>query len=134
MPSPKLLLLAAIVTATACGGDDDGTLAPLYASCTSVAQCAMPADSCITIAWEPGRDGAMCSLYCDAVGVGSPDCPGGGSCWELVGDPVPGTRICYDRCDPDVGCPRPGFTCANAEMEGMVVDYICLPCGSTACP
>ncbi len=121
-------LVLAAFSLSACGGDDDsgGHPTPLYAACATTTECGAPADTCITIAWEPGRDGAMCSLYCDNAGVASPDCPSGGSCWELVGDPVPGTRICYESCTSDTDCPL-DFTCANAEMDGTIVDHICLP-------
>ncbi len=97
-----------------------GSGVPLYESC-SADPCDDAADECFTVAWEVGRDGTMCSLYCSEHS----DCPGNSSCYELVGDPRM-ERVCFQRCDSELDCPA-DFQCVNAEMGGGVVDAICLP-------
>ena len=109
--------LAVAFTAAGCQGDK----VPLYESCVTADDCDSPADACFTVAWEPGRDGAMCSIYCSEHA----DCPGNSSCYELIGGPTT-DRVCYRRCDTDMDCPS-DHQCVNADMGGTVVDAICLP-------
>lgn len=91
-----------------------------FEGCGELDDCRTGTDACFDIRWTMGR-GGMCSGICqDDV-----DCPGNSRCFELVGDPS-ATRICYQRCDSDRDCAS-GFVCIDAEMEGMVVDAICLP-------
>lgn len=100
-----------------CASDDD-VGRDFYELCSRTPQC-MAGTECNTIAWEEGRDGAMCTAGCES----DADCPYGGLCFGLVGDPVD-QRVCFERCD--LTC-APGFVCADAEMDGMVVAGICLP-------
>jgi hypothetical protein len=115
----RALLVASLVLpfVLACQGSG----IPLYETCGTADDCEDAADDCFTVAWEAGRDGTMCSLYCSEHA----DCPGNSSCYELVGDPSM-RRVCFRRCDTDLDCPA-DYQCVNAEEGGAVVDAICLP-------
>ncbi|HJK93233.1 MAG TPA: hypothetical protein RMH85_33180 [Polyangiaceae bacterium LLY-WYZ-15_(1-7)] len=109
--------LFALAPLAGCFGDDD---AGYYQSCADGEQC-LSDTTCFTVAFERDRDGAMCTANCET----DADCPFGGACFGLVGDPVE-QRVCFERCRDDRDCP-PEFLCANAERDGEIVDAICLP-------
>ncbi len=92
-----------------------------YEDCDSSSAC-VGSTVCVRVAFEEGRTGRMCSAQCERHA----DCPFGGACYELVGDPQPGLRYCYARCVDELDC-APGFTCADAQMGDTTVDGICLP-------
>jgi hypothetical protein len=108
----------------ALSGCNGGSGADFYESCAAEGDC-IEAAGCFEIAWGTGR-GGMCTEEC-AV---SDDCPDlgrmGSSCWELDGDPMVGQRVCYQRCASAADCAT-GFLCADAEIDGTIVDSICLP-------
>lgn len=108
------LLSLTLLAAAGCGSD----VGRDYYELCSGNQC-QAGTECNTIAWEDGRDGAMCTAQCET----DADCPYNGLCFGLVGDPVD-QRVCFERCE--LSC-APGFVCADAEMDGMVVAGICLP-------
>ena len=110
-------LVLALSFAVGCQGSG----LPLYESCGSAADCDDDADDCFTVAWEVGRTGTMCSAYCSVHA----DCVGNSACYELVGDPRM-ERVCFKRCDSDLDCPADA-QCVDAEMDGGIVDAICLP-------
>lgn len=112
-----LLAFAFSLLAFGCFTNDDR--AGIYESCGD--DSCQSGLTCYTVAFEVGRDGAMCTDNCET----DADCPFGGACFGLVGDPVE-QRVCFERCDFDDDCPR-NFLCANAEYMGEVVDGICLP-------
>ncbi|MEM6960040.1 MAG: hypothetical protein AAF411_22620 [Myxococcota bacterium] len=115
-------VLLCLTFALACSSD-----AGFYEACSASETCTGDA-TCTVVAFEVGRTGAMCTAEC----VVDEDCPRAGSCFELVGDPVEGKRVCYQPCLDDFDC-DPGFTCADATMtdpdtgQVRVVDQICLP-------
>lgn len=115
--APVALMLLA---ASGCFVESRRNFADFYESCEATGDCRSGADSCFLVDWLDGR-GRMCSLWCET----DADCPSSGACYELVGDPT-GARICYRRCRSSSDC-GPGFTCADAIMDGEVVDSICLP-------
>jgi hypothetical protein len=117
---PIYLLPAAILLLSGCIVDGKDYRA-FYESCGSTSDCVGGADACFTVDWIDGR-GTMCSMYCDV----HEDCPGWSSCWELVGDPTAGQRVCYARCDTDFDC-YPGFICVDALSGSTPVDAICMP-------
>lgn len=92
-----------------------------YENCESTSECVSTTE-CVQVAFEAGRDGAMCTATCEL----NADCPFGGACYELLGDPMEGQRVCYNRCRFDEDC-GPGMVCAEAAMGEDVVDFICLP-------
>ncbi len=113
----SLALLAGLAGCTTEDRDSE-----IYEGCESKSECSSEADECYTVAFEVGRDGAMCSKECTTDG----DCPRGGKCYELVGD-VRLTRICYERCNTEADCDG-GFICADAVNDDDVVEgHICLP-------
>ena len=115
----RLLVSVALAFVFLAGCEGSGV--PLYQSCTGAADCNATADDCFTVAWQVGRVGTMCSLYCTEHS----DCPGNSSCYELVGDPTM-RMVCFSRCDSNLDCPS-DYECVDAEMGGGVIDSICLP-------
>jgi hypothetical protein len=115
----RLLVSCALALTFLLGCNGGGI--PLYETCGSANDCEGRADDCFTVAWEAGRDGTMCSLYCSEFS----DCPGNSACYELIGDPS-GDRVCFARCASDLDCPS-DYQCVDAEMDGAIVDSICLP-------
>ena len=109
-------MMVAALLVTACSPTEGW-----YESCDSNSAC-VTGTECVTVAFEAGRDGAMCTGGCEAHA----DCPYGGACYELVGDPVEGQRVCYARCLDNLDC-APGLICAEAAMGAEVIDGICLP-------
>ena len=113
------LLLAALFSVLAMGCFSNDDRVGIYESCASdPCQAGL---TCYTVAFEAGRTGSMCTDQCEVTA----DCPFGGACFGLVGDPVE-QRVCFERCDVDFDCPR-NFICANAEYMGEIIDGICLP-------
>ncbi len=117
----RLLLPALALVFGLASGCSNGADKGFYELCSD-GEC-MGGTSCDTIAWERGRDGAMCTADCES----DADCPFGGACFGLVGDPVD-QKVCFARCDVDRDCAGGGgYVCADAELEGSVVAGICLP-------
>ena len=114
---PHLILLFSLALAAFGCSTSDGW----YESCESSDEC-VGGTECVTVAFAAGRDGAMCTADCERHS----ECPFGGACYELVGDPLAEQRVCYNRCQFDEEC-GPGLLCADAEMDGGIIDRICLP-------
>lgn len=95
---------------------------PMYAPCDESRDCEGPADRCYRLRFTrtdgTEGDGTLCSKRCDA----DADCPGGGTCLALAGDPE-GTFICFEPCAGDV-CYE-GHACTA--VDGASTDAICLP-------
>ena len=114
-----ILAIASLVAACSSEGD-------YYSRCDSTSDCNSNL-ACYTVAFEVGRDGTMCSDSC----VDDNDCPFGGACYELIGDPIEGQRICYDRCIAARNDCAIGFECRPTldEADNPTGDAICLPTG-----
>jgi len=108
------LLLASGLTACAS--------APMYAPCDESRDCESPADRCyrLRFARSDGTegDGTLCSKRCAA----DDDCPGGGRCLALAGDPAR-TFLCFEPCRSDT-C-YVGHACTA--IVGAEADAVCLP-------
>src|SRR5690349_16271768 len=79
-------------------------------------------DDCFLVDIGDGRADSQCSHTCST----DVDCPGGGACYSLFGDPS-GATICYQRCSSDFDCFNGGFVCTTATMGGVPTDAICIP-------
>jgi len=115
----RALLSTSILALALTGCISDGDVG-YYERCRDTSDCIADV-TCFRVAFERDRDGAMCTVNCEA----DTDCPGNAACFGLVGDPVD-QKVCFQRCIDDGDCP-PTFVCADAERDGMVVDAICLP-------
>ncbi len=117
------MVLSVVALAVLLGGcfvESRHDYSDFYESCSETSDCRSGADACFLVDWIDGS-GRMCSSWCED----DLDCPGWSACYELVGDPR-GSSICYGRCESDLDCDV-GFLCADAIMDGEVVDAICLP-------
>ncbi len=117
-----LALFSLVVLGSAC---DSGPFAGFYESCSESPDCFDNA-TCYTVAWEEGRNGTMCSDACE-VDADCPTAPGvEASCFELLGGPPGAGKTCYQSCTFETDCAL-GFTCVDAERDGLVVGSICVP-------
>lgn len=99
---------------------DDAPRLDWYDVCGYDSDCPLSSDGCFDVTVDYGSvviTDAICTGYCRA----DYDCPFGGACLSLSGEPA----ICYQRCDRDYDC-APGFACLQTD-DGTFLDYICLP-------
>ena len=105
--------------AAACSGGN----VPPYAECSSNGDCAGPSDGCYEVLYTrddgTAAGGPFCTLQC----AGDEDCPDGGTCLALVGDPER-RFICFDRCADSADC-FSGLTCTMT--AGGTATPACLP-------
>lgn len=123
MTTRALLPLLATLACAAfgCIVQEDREFADLYEACVRTSDCYREADGCFLVALDAVRKDRMCSRYCEV----DADCPGGGACFALEGDPSD-ARICFARCRRDADCEL-GFVCAVALEGQTAVDDICVP-------
>lgn len=121
MPVP---LLAALLCATLLGcSSPPQVLIPIYDACFTVEDCVPTATLCEELSVDFGGFdyvNSICTLYCDAEGPVSSDCPRAyvglfGSCYPAsVAGSVDDALICFDPCFVDGDC-QLGFRCLGAE-------------------
>ncbi len=96
--------------------------APMYAPCDDSRDCDEPADRCYRLRFTRSDgtdgDGTLCSKRCDA----DEDCPGGGTCLALAGDPD-ANFLCFEACGGDT-C-FAGHVCTA--VDGAMTAAVCLP-------
>ena len=111
---PALALLLA-----ACGAG-----APPYAECVDELDCPAPSDACYELRFTRSdgteAEGRMCSLAC----ASDADCPEGGACVALAGDPS-STFFCAQRCEASADC-YAGFACTAVDGADRSM-RLCLP-------
>lgn len=114
----RAVLLAGLLL-TACGSG-----APPYAECVDDLDCDAPSMACyaVRLTRSDGSegDGAFCSADCTS----DADCPEGGVCLSLEGDPS-GRFFCVDRCTGSGDCYAP-FVCTAVEGDASSMQ-VCLP-------
>ena len=100
-----------------------GSGAPPYAECVDDLDCGEPSDACYEV--RLGRtDGTEATgAFCSATCASDAECPEGGACIALAGDPT-GTFFCADRCVTAADCYAP-FACTT--IEGVAAMQVCLP-------
>jgi hypothetical protein len=115
----RAALAAVVALAAGCGSG-----APPYAACTDDLDCPAPSDACYRLRFTRSdgaeADGRLCSAAC----VGDEDCPLGGACVALEGDPA-GTFFCAQRCAVSADC-YAGFACTAVEGAERTMQ-LCLP-------
>jgi len=109
------------LAALGCGGADR----VVYQTCEETGECLAPADACWAVEFlrvdDTRGSGAFCSLSCQT----NADCPAGGVCMALAGDPNE-TYLCYAVCGAEQQCPA-GLLCTPLEGDGVGSDDACLP-------
>jgi hypothetical protein len=113
------LAIAALALAAGCGSG-----APPYAACVDELDCPAPSDACYRLRFTRSdgaeADGRLCSLTC----ASDEDCPEGGACVALEGDPE-NTYFCAQRCGASADC-YAGFACTMVEGADRTMQ-LCLP-------
>ncbi|HJL17000.1 MAG TPA: hypothetical protein RMH99_15150 [Sandaracinaceae bacterium LLY-WYZ-13_1] len=114
-----LLVLAGALALTGCGAG-----APTYAACTDDLDCSEPSDACYRLRFTrtdgTEADGRLCSLGC----ASDADCPEGGACVALDGDPE-ARFFCAARCETSTDC-YAGFACTRVEGADRTMQ-LCFP-------
>lgn len=117
--SVRALIVAALLTLAACGGD----IAPPYAECGGSDDCAAPSDACYRLRFSRS-DGTMADgKFCSAVCTSDAMCPDEGVCLALAGD-ASGQTICYAPCTSAAAC-YAGLRCTS--VRGASVASVCMP-------
>lgn len=100
-----------------------GTSSPPYAACVDDLDCPAPSDACYRLRFTRSdgteADGRMCSAGCAT----DADCPEGGVCLALEGDPGE-TFFCAQRCEVSAHC-YAGLACTMVDGERTM--QVCLP-------
>jgi len=114
-----LLVAAALMVAAGCGAN-----APTYAGCGDDLDCGRAEDRCTRVLFTRSDgtegDGALCTPAC----ASDADCPEGGACVALEGDPTE-TFFCASRCAASADC-YAGFACTEVEGADRTM-RLCLP-------
>ena len=114
--------LMALALLAACSSGEPG----YYEQCDAELPCdeALSEEEglrCINVAWSTEVSGRQCSVECEV----NDDCPEDGTCLSLQGGVE--QAICYRRCDTEADCSGPGFICADAVRNDVVLGSFCLP-------